>query len=62
MYDPAYRQTAVSDDLGGRIDYTLDNAGNEVTENAKEVGGALRRQLTRSIDALGRVQKATGRE
>jgi len=49
-YDAAHRQVAVYDHLGNRTDYVLDNAG------------ALKRQLGRSIDALGRIQQATGRE
>lgn len=61
-YDPAHRQTAVFDNLGNRIEYTLDNAGNRIAENVKDTSGALRRQLARSIDALGRVQQTTGRE
>ena len=32
-YDPAHRQTAVYDNLGNRIEYTLDNAGNRTAEN-----------------------------
>jgi YD repeat-containing protein len=61
-YDPAHRQTAVYDQLGNRIEYTLDNAGNRIAENVKDPGGVLSRQLSRSIDALGRVQQTTGRE
>jgi YD repeat-containing protein len=61
-YDAAQRQTAVLDNRGNRIDYTLDNAGNKTAEQVKDPGGALRRQLTRSFDALGRVQQTTGRE
>jgi YD repeat-containing protein len=61
-YDGAHRQTAVYDHSGNRIDYVLDNAGNRIGENAKDPGGALQRQLSRSIDALGRVQQTTGRE
>lgn len=61
-YDAAHRQRAVFDNLGNRIDYTLDNLGNRVAEAVKDAGGALRRQLTRSIDALGRVQQVNGRE
>ena len=59
-YDPAHRQTAVYDNLGNRIEYTLDNAGNRTAESVKDTSGALRRQLARSIDALGRVQQVTG--
>ena len=61
-YDPAHRQTAVFDHLGNRIEYTLDNAGNRIAENVKDPGGLLSRQLSRSLDALGRVQQTTGRE
>ena len=61
-YDAAYRQTAVLDNLGNRIEYTLDNAGNRTAQNVKDPGGALKRTLARSIDALGRVQQTTGRE
>ena len=61
-YDAAHRQTAVLDNRGNRIDYTLDNAGNKTGQAVKDPGGALRRTLARSIDALGRVQQTTGRE
>jgi hypothetical protein len=53
---------AVYDHLGNRIDYTLDNAGNRTAENAQDPGGVLRKQLARTMDALGRVQQATGQE
>ena len=61
-YDPAHRMVATKDHLGNRIEYTLDNAGNRTAETVKDTTGALRRQLARSIDALGRVQQTTGRE
>jgi len=61
-YDPAHRLTATKDNLGNRIEYTLDNAGNRTAENVKDTSGALRRQLARSIDALGRTQQTMGRE
>jgi YD repeat-containing protein len=61
-YDAAHRQTAAQDNLGNRIDYILDNAGNRTGEETKDPAGLLRRALTRSIDALGRVQQVTGRE
>jgi YD repeat-containing protein len=61
-YDDAHRQIAVYDHKGNRVDYTLDNAGNRIAEQTKDLSGALKRQLSRSIDALGRVQKTTGRE
>ncbi|MCR5881395.1 hypothetical protein LRS03_00350 [Rhizobacter sp. J219] len=61
-YDDAHRQVAVYDHKGNRIDYVLDNAGNRIGENTRDPGGNLKRQLVRSIDALGRVQRTTGRE
>ncbi len=61
-YDAAHRQKAVFDNRGNRIDYVLDNAGIRTAENVKDPSGALRRTLSRSIDALGRVQQTTGRE
>lgn len=61
-YDAAHRQNAVTDNRGNRIDYVLDNAGIRTAENVKDPGGVLRRTLSRSIDALGRVQQTTGRE
>ena len=61
-YDDAHRQKAVYDNRGNRIEYTLDNTGTRIAENVKDPAGALRRTLSRSIDALGRVQQTTGRE
>jgi hypothetical protein len=61
-YDDAHRQVAVYDQLGNRIDYTLDNMGNRTAEKVKDPQSALRRQLARSIDALGRVQQTTGQQ
>ncbi len=61
-YDAAHRLIATYDNLGNRVDYTLDNAGNKTAENVKDPAGVLKRQLARSIDALGRVQQTTGRE
>jgi len=61
-YDDAHRQVAVYDNRGNRIEYTLDNAGNRTAENTKDPSGNLKRQLSRTIDALGRVQQTIGRE
>ena len=60
-YDDAHRLVNVSDNLGNSITYTLDNAGNRTAETVIDATGSLRRQLGRSIDALGRVQQVTGR-
>jgi YD repeat-containing protein len=61
-HDDAHRLVKVSDNLANSISYTLDNLGNRVDEQVKDPGGALRRNLGRGIDALGRVQQITGRE
>jgi YD repeat-containing protein len=60
IYDPAQRLIAVADQRGNRIDYTLDNAGNRLSEQAKDPSGQLTRQITRIFDNLGRPQKITG--
>jgi YD repeat-containing protein len=59
-YDAAHRLVAVSDNLNNRIDYTLDNAGHRTAEKASDPSGALSRQMSRVMDALGRVQQTTG--
>lgn len=61
-YDDAHRQIAALDNRGNRVDYQLDNAGNRTAESFKDPSGSLRRTLSRSIDALGRVQQVVGRE
>jgi YD repeat-containing protein len=61
-YDDAHRLTTISDNAGNRIEYTLDNAGQRVGEAVKDPNGALARQVSRVMDALGRVQQTTGRE
>ena len=55
-YDAAQRLKAVQDSGGNSIEYTLDNAGNRVAETVRDASGTLRRQLTRVMDALGRVE------
>ena len=55
-YDAAQRLKAVQDSSGSSIEYTLDNAGNRVAETVRDASGTLRRQLTRVMDALGRVE------
>ena len=59
-YDAAQRLTAISDNLGNSVAFTLDNAGNRTSEQVKDPAGALRRQLNRMIDALGNTQQITG--
>lgn len=61
-HDDAHRLVAVYDHKGNRTDYVLDNAGNRTAESTRDPNGSLKRQLGRTLDALGRVQQTTGRE
>jgi len=61
-HDDAHRRVAIYDNKGNRIDYVLDNAGNRTSERLKNPAGALKRNLARVMDALGRAQQSTGRE
>jgi YD repeat-containing protein len=59
-YDNARRMKAVADNLGNRIDYTLDNEGRVTAEEVKDPAGSLAQAMSRTLDALGRVQQTTG--
>jgi len=59
-YDGARRLTEVADNLGNRIVYTLDAAGNRTREEIRDPQGALAKTLVRAYDALGRMQTHTG--
>jgi YD repeat-containing protein len=59
-YDDAHRLTAVADNTGNRIAYTLDPMGNRINEKVTDPVGALVRQTTRVYDALNRLQQVTG--
>jgi YD repeat-containing protein len=59
-YDTARRLTEVTDSAGNKVIYTLDAMGNRTREEWKDPGGTLRKTLTRSIDALNRVQQVVG--
>ena len=56
-YDDVHRQSAIFDNFNNRIKYTLDNAGNQVSEKTFDNVGVLRRQLTRVYDQLNRLAK-----
>jgi RHS repeat-associated protein len=57
-YDAAHRLTGIADNLGNRIDYTLDAAGNRTAEATKDAAGVLKRSLTRVYDQLGRLSQS----
>jgi YD repeat-containing protein len=59
-YDAAHRLTSVTDSLGNKVTYTLDNSGNRTNETATDPGNVLRRNITRAYDALNRLQTVTG--
>ena len=61
-YDAAQRLTGISDSSGNSISYTLDNAGNRTAEQVRDPAGALKRQVSRVYDQLGRQQQLTGLE
>jgi YD repeat-containing protein len=59
-YDAARRLTEVADSAGNKVSYTLDAMGNRTKEEWKDPGGTLRKTITRTIDALNRVQQVVG--
>jgi RHS repeat-associated protein len=58
-YDAAHRLTDITDNAGNTIHYTLDNAGNRTSEDAKDNTGALRRTLSRIYNQFGQLQTQT---
>jgi YD repeat-containing protein len=61
-YDAAHRLTDVQDNLGNKVHYTLDSEGNRTNEITTDPNNALTKTLTRSYDALNRLQQVTGVE
>ena len=61
-YDAAQRLIQVQDTLGNKVIYTLDAEGNHIQEDTKDPNGTLAKTLTRSYDALNRLQTVTGVE
>jgi len=59
-YDTAHRLTDVTDGLGNKIHYTLDNMGKRTGEQVTDPSGTLARQITRQYDVLSRLQSQTG--
>lgn len=59
-YDAAHRLIGVTDARGNRVTYALDAMGNRTAEDARDPGGALQRSITRTFDALNRLQNVTG--
>jgi YD repeat-containing protein len=59
-YDAAHRLTQIQDTVGNKVTYTLDAAGNRTNEVTTDPLGNLAKTLTRSYDALNRLQQMTG--
>jgi len=59
-YDAVHRLIGITDAAGNTVSYTLDAKGNRIGEQIKDPSGQLARSITRSIDALNRVQQVTG--
>ncbi len=59
-YDAAHRPLRVTDSLGTTTTFTLDNLGNRKGETVTNANGSSVQTVSRSIDALGRVQQTTG--
>ena len=54
-YDAAHRLTAITDNAGNKIQYTLDLAGNRTAEQVKDPGGVLKRTLARTYNSLSQL-------
>jgi YD repeat-containing protein len=59
-YDAAQRLIAVEDNLGNRIDYTLDAFGNRTKEDVKDPLLVLTRTLSRTYSSLNRLIDTLG--
>jgi YD repeat-containing protein len=59
-YDAAHRLVGVTDSRGNAVTYSLDSSGNRIAEEVRDPAGALQRSISRSFDALQRVQQVTG--
>ncbi|MFL6678544.1 MAG: hypothetical protein ACJ8IK_09390 [Burkholderiaceae bacterium] len=59
-YDDAHRLTDITDAVGNKLHYVLDNAGNPMSEQISDASGNLASTVSRVFDALNRVQSQTG--
>lgn len=59
-YDAAHRLIGITDAKGNRLNYTLDNMGNRIAEEVRDPTGNLQRSISRSFDALNRLQQVSG--
>ncbi|MEH6610341.1 MAG: RHS repeat-associated core domain-containing protein [Halioglobus sp.] len=59
-YDTAQRLVAIRNNLGERIDYQLDNAGNRIAETTTSANASITRDVSRAYDELNRLIRLTG--
>ena len=59
-YDAAQRLIAIEDNLGNRIDYTLDAAGNRTEEDVQDPNGNLTRTQSQLFNELNRLTETVG--
>lgn len=59
-YDTARRLMQITDSIGNKVSYTLDAAGNRISEQYTDPNGTLAREIKRAYDALGRLMTVTG--
>jgi YD repeat-containing protein len=50
----------VTDARGNSVSYSLDSTGNRTGEQISDPTGTLQRSITRSFDALNRMQQVSG--
>ncbi len=59
-YDNAQRLIAIVDNVGNRIDYTLDSRGNRLKEEYKDSSGTLAKEVNRQYNSLSQLSKIIG--
>ena len=59
-WDDAHRLTQATDQAGNSVTYILDSAGNRTVDQIKDGSGTLVRTVSRSFDALDRIQQSIG--
>ena len=61
-YDAAHRLTGLEDQLGNRIDYTLDDMGNRLSEQVTDPAGTLTRAKQQVYDQLSQLDQSIDSE
>jgi YD repeat-containing protein len=59
-YDNAHRLTGVADNIGNRVNYTLDLTGNRTAETVTDASGTLTRKVARIFNTLNQATQVTG--